>query len=136
MKLIMLFIFFNTLVANAEDCVLAKTKIIYEGKSQIENEVLCTKRTNEKMLFYVSKSCAEDRCDILTMPKHKLEIKNYKSLTGSPGFKLCEALSGTPQIFEFNITNKNWQVSERCFFNQKDFVEISLLTAEWKKHIY
>jgi hypothetical protein len=118
-------------------CKNAETRIIYQAKPELSNEVLCEHSVG-KLLFYVSKSCEENsspECEILKRPKKNIVIKNYRSNFGSPGFKLCSELGGVPQIFDFKFNQKDqWKTSERCFF-EKDFVEVSLLTNEWKKFI-
>lgn len=120
----------------ASSCDDVETKIIFDKKEIYKSEVLCLKKTSDNMVFYVSKSCAEDQCEVLKRKKKEILIKDYHHNVGSPGFKLCEELGGVPQIFEFAKDKKigHWQSSERCFFG-KDFIEISLLTREWKSFI-
>ena len=125
-----------TSIANANECFETKTKIIFDGKAEFEKITLCQKKTIDKMNFIISKSCLNDQCEILKRTKKKIIIKNYTANMGSPGFKLCEELGGVPQIFEFLDLNNIWQSSERCFFGKNDFVEISLLTREWKSFIH
>lgn len=125
---------FSTML-RAEDCFETTTEIIFDRKTEVEKITLCQKKTADHMLFYLSSSCLKDQCEILKRPKKKLIIKNYTGPRGSPGFKLCEELGGLPQIFEFQDPQKKWQSTERCFFGKNDFVEISLLTREWKSFI-
>jgi len=117
----------------AQECQDYQTKIIFDQKTVIEKEVLCKKKTADNTVYYVSKSCAKETCDILVKKKSAIKIKNYTGNMGSPGFKLCFAMGGVPQIFEFQALKNpsEWESSERCFFG-KDFVEISLLMREWK----
>ncbi|MBC7428385.1 MAG: hypothetical protein H7336_07220 [Bacteriovorax sp.] len=115
----------------AKSCNDVQVRIIFEGKPAIAKETLCSKKTPDNMLFYVSKSCDENKCEILKRKKSELEIKDYYSNIGSPGFKICNELGGIPQIFEFSQGPNLWQSTERCLFGAKDFVEISLLTREW-----
>jgi hypothetical protein len=122
-------------IANANECFETKTKIIFDGKPEFEKISLCQKKTTDKMIFIISKSCLNDQCEILQRTKKKIIIKNYTSNIGSPGFKLCEKLDGVPQIFEFLDQAHRWQSTERCFFGKNDFVEISLLTREWKSFL-
>lgn len=126
-------LFLNT--TQAQSCSDAQVKIIFEGKPIVTKETMCTIKTPDKMLFYVSKSCQNYNCDILKKRKSSIEIKNYYNNIGSPGFKLCFELGGIPQIFEFSNGADHWQSTERCIFNSLDFVEISLLTSEWKNFI-
>jgi hypothetical protein len=135
MKLIFANLLYYSLMSStihANECFNTKTKIIFDGKPELEKITLCQKKTPDNMLFLTSKSCLNDQCEILKRPKKNLIIKNYVSNIGSPGFKLCEELGGVPQIFDFLDPANKWLSSERCFFGKSDFVEISLLTREWK----
>lgn len=137
MKILILFFLFP-FVLEAE-CFPVTTKIIFQGKAETAKNQLCKKRTKDGMLFFVSKSCEKDQCEILKRTPKNLIIKKYKDSIGSPGFKLCQELGGVPQIFEFQLDlakEKKWQTSERCYFEREDFVEISLLTHEWKRFIH
>jgi hypothetical protein len=117
------------------ECFPVQTKIILGGKTEIEKSTLCKKKMDDEMLFYVSESCDKGLCEILKRPKKNISVKNYKDNIGSPGFKLCEELGGIPQIFEFKTQAGTWESTERCFFDKADFVEISLLTREWKQYV-
>lgn len=119
----------------ADICQDYQVKIIFERKAVLSKETLCSHKSSDNMIFYVSKNCADSKCDILKRKKTDLVIKDYTSNIGSPGFKLCNELGGIPQIFEFApVGSKLWQSADRCLF-EKDFVEISLLTKEWKNFI-
>ncbi len=122
----------NTFAANCES---VQVKIIFDRKPVYSKETLCSQKDSDNILFYVSSGCAKGECEILKRKKSTLTIKNYYHNIGSPGFKLCEELGGVPQIFEFlKPKSALWQSTDRCLFN-KDFVEISLLTKEWKSYI-
>jgi hypothetical protein len=130
-KLIFLLIFPAMTLANT--CDPYDVKIIYDRKEIFSKEVICTKKTSDNMVFYISKSCLDNKCEILKKKKSRVHIKDYYSNTGSPGFKLCTELSGVPQIFEYRSKkNAQWQSTSRCLFSNRDFVEISLLIDEWK----
>jgi hypothetical protein len=116
-------------------CFETTIKFYYNGKLEFEKNQLCRKSYEDKKTFYISKSCVNDQCEILKRAKKPIEIKDYISNLGSPGFKLCFALDGVPQIFEFENQQKKWLSSERCIFKNNDFVEISLLSREWKNLI-
>lgn len=131
--LLYFFIIYSSFL-HADDCFLTTTKIIFNRTPELEKATLCEYKTSDKMLFYVSKKCTKGNCEILKREKKPIVIKNYQSVMGSPGFKLCDALFGVPQIFDFLDRQKKWQSTERCFFG-RDFVEISLLTREWKSFI-
>lgn len=134
MKVLILFLLSTTTLWAS--CDEVETKIIFDKKAVYKKEVICIQKTSDNMIFYVSKSCLDHQCEILKRKKKKLVLKDYHHNIGSPGFKLCEELGGVPQIFEFAKDKKIglWQSTERCFFNN-DFVEISLLTREWKSSI-
>lgn len=118
------------------ECENYQIKIIFEGKDVFTKEVMCAIKDEENMRYYVSQSCKNEDCEIFKKNIKPLKIKNYFSRVGSPGFKLCDHLGGVPQIFSFKKNSeKNWQTSERCLMNLSDFIEISLLTDKWKKHI-
>lgn len=138
MKILLTPFCFLLLLCNAQaDCRSADIRIIYQSKAEISKEIVCDRMVG-KIQFFVSKSCEEKSngsCEILKRPKKDIVIKNYRSNFGSPGFKLCSALGGVPQIFDYKFNQDSvWKSTERCFFD-KDFVEISLLTSEWKKFI-
>ncbi len=118
-------------------CEEAKIRIIFDRKPIISDETMCIRRAAGDLIFYVSESCSRGDCEILDREKKPLEIKDYTLSLGSPGFKLCTELGGVPQIFEFasKRTKGKWESTERCLFGSKDFVEISLLTREWKNFI-
>ncbi|MBC7713891.1 MAG: hypothetical protein H7177_11160 [Rhizobacter sp.] len=119
----------------AKPCNEVQVRIVFEGRPAVTKETLCSIKTPDNMLFYISKSCEDKKCEILKRKKSKFEIKDYTGNLGSPGFKICDELGGIPQIFEFSRGSDLWQSTERCLFNKNDFVEISLLTREWKSFI-
>jgi len=135
-KIFFLYIIFVFILTEANACEEVEVKVIYDKKAEFSKEILCSKKTADNMIFYLSKSCENDACEVLKRKKSTLVIKNYYSQIGSPGFKLCEELGGIPQIFEFKkIKSTKWESTERCLFEKNEFVEISLLTREWKQLI-
>ena len=134
MKFLICLLFLISFSAFAANCDSVQTRIIFYKKAVLAGETLCLMKTADSMIFYLSKSCADKKCEILLRKKTNLIIKDYYSNFGSPGFKLCFELGGVPKIFEFSKDKVLWQSAERCFF-EKDFVEISLLTRLWKNHI-
>lgn len=124
--------------ASAEECQKARVRYIFDRKYVYEAVELCREKSPDNVIFYFSSSCVKRQCEILKREKKEIKVKARYSNTGSPGFKLCQELAGVPQIFEFQLKdspNQTWQSSERCLFGEKDFVEISLLTREWKPFI-
>jgi hypothetical protein len=135
-KIFFLCVLFVFILAEVHACEEFEIKIIYDKKAEYSKEILCTKKTADNMIFYLSKGCVDDACDVLKRKKNTLVIKNYNSQIGSPGFKICAELGGIPQIFEFKKSHSTkWESTERCLFEKNEFVEISLLTREWKKHL-
>lgn len=135
MKIIIPLVIFFTTTLHAE-CFKVETKIIFDSKPVLTKETICTIVDADKMLFYVSKSCEDNSCDILKKAPKKIVIKNYYQNLGSPGFKLCEALGGVPQIYEFKKSKaKQSESTDRCLFGKQDFVEISYLSQKWKSFI-
>lgn len=118
----------------ASSCNDYKIKIVYNKKDQLSKEKMCTFIDEDKTLYYMSESCLFYGCSVLKKKKENLVIPDYHSKIGSPGFKLCLELGGLPQILEFSLPSDNghWQSTERCLLNEKDFIEISFLTKEWK----
>ncbi len=136
MNTLLIFVSLFSFEATAGVCKKASIRYIFDKKPVYEKTELCQKKTPDNMLFYLSASCVDDKCDILKKHKSELVIKDYRSKMGSPGFKLCEELGGVPQIFEFAFSDKGlWQSAERCLFGKSDFVEISYLSREWKSFI-
>lgn len=135
MKIFILFFLFSASIF-ADTCEQANIKVIFDKKIILTKETLCLKKTADNMLFYISKSCVDDKCSILKKNKSEIKIKDYYNRVGSPGFKFCRELGGVPQIFEFkNLMKSDWQSVSRCLFSNEDFVEISLLTKEWKSFV-
>lgn len=135
-KIFFLYSVFICILTEVNACEEVEIKIIYDKKEEFSKEILCSKKTADNMIFYLSKGCVDDACDVLKRKKNTLVIKNYNSQIGSPGFKICEALGGIPQIFEFKKSHSTkWESTERCLFEKNEFVEISLLSREWKKFI-
>lgn len=141
-KKLTILLFFCFLVfsieASEKSCEMHNVKIIFDKKPIVSNEEMCRFIDEDNSLYYMSKSCLFYGCEVLKKKKGKLVIPNYYGKIGSPGFKLCEELGGVPQIFEFqkkSVSKNDWQNTERCLFNKRDFVEISYLTKEWKTYI-
>lgn len=127
---------FLTINAFAE-CEKVETKIIFDKKPVINKEEICSIVTSDSTKYYLSKSCEKEKCEILKRTAKEIKIENYTHNIGSPGFKLCEALEGIPQIFEFKkIKDKEWESTSRCLFGKSDFVEISFLMMKWKGFIH
>ncbi len=126
--------FLISFTVSAKNCEIYDVKIIFDRKDILTKEILCTQKNADNLIFYTSKSCDQNKCEILKRKKTTLRIPDYTANLGSPGFKLCTELGGVPQIFEFKKKKEIWQSTERCFF-EKDFVEISYLTYQWKSFI-
>lgn len=130
------FLFLFSFAIFASDCLPAKIKIINLQKEVVSQETICFLPPSiNRITYIVSESCAKKKCEILQRKKRPLIIKNYMKNFGSPGFKLCDALGGSPQIFEYLIKKDSFQNTERCLFGKKDFVEIALLSNEWKSFV-
>ncbi|MBP9681304.1 MAG: hypothetical protein KBD76_07860 [Bacteriovorax sp.] len=130
-KWLTLFFWSSTLCAS--DCTPARIKMINFQKEVITQEVICfLPPASNRNTYIVSESCVEKKCEILKREKKPIIINHYMKNFGSPGFKLCDALGGSPQIFEFQVNTDKYLSTERCLFGENDFVEIALLSHEWK----
>ncbi len=116
------------------ECFSVETKIIFHSSPEMDQEVFCERHLGQ-ILFYVSKSCETSQCSLLKAKRSPIMIQDYHGQMGSPGFKLCRALKGTPQIVEWRRDQtQKWQSFGRCFMGD-DFVEIGLLVNLWKPFI-
>lgn len=79
----------------------------------------------------ISKKCYKKKCTNIHRFPTSIEIKNFFAPVGSPGFKLCKKLQGSPQIMEY-WTGKKWVLTSRCIFSKDEYVEIDYLIGKWK----
>lgn len=108
------------------DCVSHNISIVQNQKRITNKEDLC-EFTYKNLKFFVSKKCSEKQNECLSLLREEaVDVKNAFSEIGSPGFKLCYAVKGSPQIFEFE-KNKITEESDRCILGDGLWIEIPLL---------
>ncbi len=124
-------------IANA-DCSLLETSYIYQQKEILKKEKVCLVEL-EKIKFYMSEKCLHesDVNSSVCSWGFKNLLKNVVMekddiRTGTPGFKLCRALNGTPQIFSV-IRSGIKEETDRCFFSEDRWFEISWLMKKYLK---
>lgn len=110
---------------------MSKTQIIFKGQKESSLEEICFIKKNS-IIFIVSKSCENMKCDLLKNKIKDIKIPENNSNIGSPGFKICYEIGGVPQIFEYTKKNLTHESTDRCFYGKNDFVENSLLIDIWR----
>ncbi len=126
MKVFLLMVFSLFSLSAHTECFQSNTKIIKNQKS-IENKETICEYEYKKLKFYVSKNCKDkyNQCHAL-MREEDIKVKNAFSEIGSPGFKLCYALNGSPQIFTFTKGDEQ-EETDRCILANGIWIEIPLL---------
>lgn len=118
-----------------ENCTKGSIKYTHNKESKQENIVFCFDEDKRDKFIY-SKNCKGLKCDQVKEPWRKgIDLGKYPSSVGSPGFKVCRELGGSPQIIEFQINDEEWNQSSRCIFNDDTFVSNNLLIKLWKPYI-
>ena len=125
-SLLLVFLNFSVQAADLE-CAPGKIKSLQFGKTKITSANLCT---NSKRDVLQSQNCAQRKCAALR-PTANVEVP-VAHQNGKPGFKLCWALSGVPEIIEFEFKGK-WFKLDRCVFPQdSSFVDTATLLTQLK----
>lgn len=120
-----IFVFLAVTSVSAK-CFQTKSSII-ENQKRVESKEEICEHNYKNLKFFVSKRCAEKQNECLTLLREEVvEVKNAYSEIGSPGFKLCYAVNGSPQIFEFE-KDKTVEESDRCIIGNGLWIEIPLL---------
>ena len=118
-----------------EICSSGKIKYTFKQKEKIESVQLCESSDKYGEMIY-SKNCKGLKCKILKEPfKRPVNLKKYAQAIGSPGFKVCRELKGSPQIIKYQINKSEWKQDSRCIFNKSTFVSINVLMEIWKDFI-
>lgn len=128
--MIFLFLFFIQTAAAAEvknfECQEAgKIRFRYAGREVEESSSYCY---NPKRSVFISKSCRDsNKC-----AAHKVDVCEpgnwvLQGKFGTPGFRLCQAVKGSPQLLEF-FDGKKWWSMDRCYFEaDQSFVDTGIL---------
>ncbi|WP_127717392.1 hypothetical protein [Halobacteriovorax sp. HLS] len=118
-----------------ETCSAGKIKFINNQKEKIEKLTFCTDSDKYGEFIY-SKDCQGLSCNFLKDPyKRPANLSKYAKSVGSPGFKLCRELKGSPQIIQYQVNSDEWKQDSRCFFGKSSFVSINVLMTIWKDFI-
>ncbi|EQC47592.1 hypothetical protein [Bacteriovorax sp. Seq25_V] len=118
----------------AEICGKGEITYFDTGK-KISNSLSFCFDKDERSEFIYSKDCSKLKCKVLQNPKDRpVALMRYKSSIGSPGFKVCRELGGTPQIVEFSLKQNTGKLG-RCIFTNQTFVSNDLLMKLWKGFI-
>lgn len=134
-KSILITILLSSIGFAKESCTKGSIRYIHNKKIKKENIVFCIDQDKRDKFIY-SKNCKGLMCDQVKEPWRKgIDLGKYPSSVGSPGFKVCRELGGSPQIIEFQINDGEWNQSSRCMFNNKTFVSNNLLIKLWKPYI-
>jgi hypothetical protein len=134
-KLLMTLFFLSTTISAKEVCSTGKIKYTYKQKEKIEVVDMC-EDINGLGEFVYSPDCKGLECKVLKDPfKRPVNLKKYSSSIGSPGFKVCRELKGSPQIIKYQFKSKAWKQDSRCIFNKKSFVSNAILMKIWKDYI-
>ncbi len=102
-------------------CISGKIKVTAFGDETIQREKFCF---DKDFAGIYSSSCRKNDCQAFKNPKRYYPNELYTKY-GSPGFKLCRALQGTPEIIEF-YAEKEWHGTDRCTFSD-GFVDTDTL---------
>lgn len=133
-KYFIIIISFFSLCDAKEICSTGEISYIFKQKKVIQNLEFCFDKDKRDNYIY-SKNCMGLSCKEVQNPHEKpLILSKYKHSIGSPGFKVCRELGGSPQIINFKIKNESHQGS-RCIFNDTTFVSNNLLMKIWKDYI-
>ncbi|PIK16127.1 hypothetical protein [Halobacteriovorax sp. JY17] len=133
-KVILLSLFLGKPVYAKEVCGVGQIKYIKNQKEIVQNLKFC--KESEGGSIY-SQNCSERKCHFLKEPfKRPVDLRKYASTMGSPGFKVCRELKGSPQIIKYKFNDqKFWDDDARCIVDEKTFVSNSILLEMWKDYI-
>ena len=81
------------------ECINTKVKVVFNQKYEIRNEDLCFAPLGD-VYYIVSKSCSNKSCPSFEIRSKKITVKNYHSVIGSPGYKICQAIDGVGEPFD------------------------------------
>lgn len=138
---VLFFILFSILFTNLnafskERCGLGVIKFTYKTKVKIEKEVFCYDEDKNNKFIY-SRNCKSLKCKELATPAARpIDLSVYPHSIGSPGFKVCRELGGSPQIIEFKFNSSGWHQSSRCIFSNDTYISNDLLIKLWKPYIF
>lgn len=99
-------------------------------KVKVDSDICFITDTQDK--FYVSKLCKK-KCAAISRRFIPVDRKKLFTSSGKPGFKLCKAYGGKPELIDI-ITKDNKKIrTDRCVFSDESFVSTEYLL---KKHFH
>lgn len=134
-KLFIIILLFSPFVSGEEICGVGKIKYILKQKEVIKTVSMCEniKKFGE---YIYSINCRALDCRFVKDPyKKPISLKKYARSVGSPGFKVCRELKGSPQIIQYQLNSKEWKQDARCIFGKSSFVSNHILMSIWKDYI-
>ncbi|ATH08327.1 hypothetical protein BIY24_10320 [Halobacteriovorax marinus] len=116
-----------------EVCKDGQIKYTEHQKEVIKNVKIC--KDSEGSIY--STNCSKLKCNFLKEPfKRPLDFRKYAGTMGSPGFKACRELKGSPQIIKYKFNGeKYWLDDARCIVDKKTFVSNAIILEVWKSYI-
>jgi hypothetical protein len=125
-KIGVLFLFFAGVIhAAALDCGKARIKSQSFGKATLSTARVCTNKARDQLL---SENCRKGKCAAL---QFKLATAlPVGGSVGKPGFEMCKAAQGMPELIEFQFKGGPWYKLDRCLFTSDgSFVDTGTLIA-------
>ena len=125
-------LFFATVaVAKADTCITGKLRHRMHRTWVEEASAYCY---NVDKTALKSNSCSErGACAAESASLRKLDRSALNSTLGSPGFNLCYAAGGRPQLLEF-WADERWFELDRCTFPRDgSYVSTGLLAARLRE---
>lgn len=121
-----------------ESCGPGKIKYTNKGKEVVKALSFCV-QVEKRGILLTSITCKGGQCKELKDPhKRPVNLGKYPDTIGSPGFKVCRELGGSPQIIEYQYPDKfkdQWKQSSRCLFREDTFASNNFLMKLWKPFI-
>lgn len=129
-SLVVFCLFLSVALSAEEHCEKIKIKYIENQDEKMTQVEACLDK-DERDRYIYSKSCQGLKCRVLSKPEARpVSLKDYKSSIGSPGFKVCRELKGSPQIFSYKYLGK-WYKTDRCLFENGSFASTNLIFKLW-----
>jgi hypothetical protein len=129
--IILICISFHILADDEFECELhGRVKYILDKNEIIESADYCIQEITGHI---ISKSCygEKSKCQALAASGVHIERGRLTSEFGTPVFKVCRIVGGSPQIFSYFKSGK-WIEISRCLFPDKSFIDNDFLYRRQK----
>lgn len=138
MQLLVLFTLISGLISlniqAKETCGPGVIQYLDEGKEIVERKRFCLE-DSELNKFIYSESCKGRACKPLTdFALETIELGGRHDI-GSPLFKLCREIGGSPQIITFSFDKVEDYKGSRCLFKDGTFVSNGLLMHVYRDNV-